>query len=346
MSRSLNDCNNQLFKLIREKGDNIVDDGNARYININKGNGKDFFLYSKLISSIKPALGLYFAVFIHKSVLYFVVAGNENPSFSFEELLPQPINEGIYITILSELNIPLLKTVSSSAVKDYYEYYDEHYDGHDFEGLLNFFPSIQIYITCIIDKNYDVFLNRMAIDYFCSNKNTTILPFTISSIDSYLYLSNTYNNLLPLDNILRSITASSWRYCFLDLYRCIENLYEIGNIYRYYDSFKSELDFNAFYNKLTKGPNIKGSELTSLDELFSLLTKQSNSMLDAIKDSSDEKNSKFIYNLRNSIVHHRPDICDIELSDDEWEQIVVYLLLCIDILYTRFQDITLRLLKN
>ena len=115
------------------------------------------------------------------------------------------MTEGIYVTIISELNIPVLKNISDSDVKDYYEYYDENYNGHEFEGLLNLFPPIQIYQVYLTDNKYDVFLNKIAIDYFCSNQDSTILPLTSSSIDLYLLLSYTHDNLLPLDNMLRSI---------------------------------------------------------------------------------------------------------------------------------------------
>lgn len=341
MSRSVNDCNTKLFEKIKLKSDQIIDDGKKRYISITENTGKDFFLHSSLLSTIKPIIGFDFALFSYQSDYYFFFVGNNNPQFFYNGLSEVKVSEGIFLSLISELNLPLLRNVSETEVKDYYEYYDDEYTGHDFDGLLKLFSPFCVYkINLLANDDFNIILNKLAIDYFCYNSEATLLPFSDECKEYYLLLTHSIGNIIPIENILRSVNASTWVYCYLDLYRCIENLYNIGKIYKHFDSFKNDINFTDFYNKLAVTLNRRADEGEALRVLISLIDSNKTQYIQSLLDGS-EKEDKFIYKLRNNIVHHRSDTKIVKFNDEEWDRIIIFLILTIDFLYSKFSQVVI-----
>jgi hypothetical protein len=338
MSRSLKDGNKLLFDYLKSKSIDVFDNSQDKYIYISDINDKNFYTNSKKIASLKPIVGYEFALFEFSAEYYFCLIGADNPTFFFDGLSNIPISEGLFLSLYFDLKPQILKYTTSTDVKSFYEYYDSTYNGHDFNDLLKLFPPISVYkIALQSGDDYDNTLNKLAIDYFCSNPDSTILSFSAECIENYLVLCYSIGSIIPIDNILRSITASSWRYCFLDLYRCIENLYEIGRIHSHYLEFKSRFTFPTFYDKLTKTLKGKPNELDALDNLLSLHSIYLQTFLNNCKSSLDEKNSTFIYNLRNNIVHHRNDTVSLNLTESNWSDIIIFLTLSIDHSYNYFK---------
>lgn len=339
MSRNICDYNKKLFDMIRSKGDQIIDDGKRRYINITDTTNRDFFLHAKLLSSIKPIIGYDFALFSYSSEYYFVLIGSETPVFFNDDLITVNLDEGIFLAIISDLKITLLKDISETKIQDFYNYYDDPYSGHDFDDLKKFFLPICVYkITLSNNTNFDIALNKLAIDFFASNSDTTILPLSSDCRDYFLLLTYTTGDIIPIGNVLRSVNASTWVYCFLDLYRCIENLYDLGKIYKHYDSFKDQYCFSDFYGKLGNTLNHKANEIEALTVLVSLIDNHITPLLNHVL-VGNEKEETFIYRVRNNIVHHRNDTENVDFDNEEWNKIIIFLLSSINFLYEKFEDV-------
>ncbi len=339
MSRNINNTNTILFEKIKLNSNQIIDDGKKRYISITDSTGKDFFLHSNLLSSIKPIIGFDFALFSYLNDYYFVFVGNKNPQFFYSGLLEEKLSEGIFLSLISELNIPLLKNISETELKDYFEYYEDEYTGHDFDGLLKLFSPVCVYkINLLANDNFSIVLHKLAIDYFCYNPEATLLPFSNECKEYYLLLTHSIGNIIPIENILRSVNASTWVYCYLDLYRCIENLYDIGKIFKHFDSFKNDINFTEFYNKLAATLKRRADEKEALCVLISLLDSNKTQYIQSFLVGS-EKVDNFIYKLRNNIVHHRNDTEIVRFNDEEWDKIIIFLILSIDSLYSKFSHV-------
>lgn len=339
MGRSLADGNRLLFDFLKSKSNDIFDNGQDKFIFISEADDRKYYTNSKKMASLKPIVGFEFAIYEFGGEFYFFIIGADTPSFFYDGLTILPISEGMFLTLFYDLRPQIAKYATPSNIKSFYEYYDTAYVGHDFDVLLNLFPAITSYkIELQSGDDFDNVLHKLAIDYFCSNQDSSILNFSKDCIDQYLLLSYSIGAIIPIDNILRSITASSWRYCFLDLYRCVENLYEVGRIHSHYNEFKSRFTFPTFFEKLSKSIKGRPNEIESLESLFSLHTVYLQNSLDTCKSSVEEKNSTFIYNLRNNIVHHRIDTESVRFSDEKWSEIICFLVLCIDHSYNYFKD--------
>lgn len=341
MSRGINTSNRKLFDKLLSHG-NLPLDGVKRYININND---DFFLHSRLICHITPIIGTQFAIFQHRECSFFCVVGHIGSQFNNADLVEITCNEGKYMAILNELDLKVNRNISQEDIQENILIdYGVEYSGHDFESIKRFFPQISVYkhnsISNLEKEQSVLLLHQLAIDFFCSNEEVTLLPFDKDCVQRYLELSVDKGDYVPIENILRSINASTWRYCFLDLYRCIENLYEIGRTLEYQEFFEN-IPIEALHTNLqNRYKGYKPTEDTSIKALCSKLEEAHKAILEGCKESKDQAEYKYIYGLRNCIVHHRKDTgISIDYSDSKWNEIIKFMLSIIDFLYHKYKNI-------
>lgn len=106
-----------------------------------------------------------------------------------------------------------------------------------FQKIVECFPEISIFTINDAVNDYKNEINKLCIDFFCTHDEFVFLKFNANCIKYYKNILNCGYNEIPLDNILRSLTTTHWRYCFLDLYRCIERLYIIARAKEYKRDF-------------------------------------------------------------------------------------------------------------
>ena len=119
------------------------------------------------------------------------------------------------------------------------------------------------------------------------------------------YFVEKFINKCINENILSSSVAYCWRYCFLDIYRCLEPKFTYPCIKKLKSSLSlshtSDIIDNSLYDIL--GWRVK--EEGAMVDLFDCLPQILKTEFARIKkDDEADIIGKRIYKLRNSIVHH------------------------------------------
>ena len=213
----------------------------------------------------------------------------------------------------------------------------------NWETTASYFPEIITYevnspVGATPAEN-NAALKHLALYTLVCSPEVLILPFEAATLQKYTALLNTGDKNIPEDNLLHSLSSNYWRFCYFDIYRCIERLYRLGLVHNFKNSLSSGLPIDllhtALKDKFLMKTGVESHEDTNLNYLFSLLTPATCSILDSVRNG--ENYDKFIYSLRNKIVHFQKSEAEIEAIDDaKWNVIIRFLLSAIEELYPMF----------
>lgn len=216
----------------------------------------------------------------------------------------------------------------------------------EWDAVESLFPKIITYevkTPLDTDQAQVYFLNGIALTALCYNPQVLILPFNADTIKCYLDVVSCGNNEIPLDNVLRSLGSNYWKFCYIDLYRCIERLLLIGWVQNYHqkDILKTLTPddlFKCMYEIL----KVEKHEWENMEYLFMFLPTGITSMLDPIVNG--ERYYKYIYELRNKLVHFQKDETVINaISESDWNVVIQFMLLATIELYDRLDTYVKRL---
>lgn len=193
-----------------------------------------------------------------------------------------------------------------------------------------FFPLIQTHVIKaplgMSERERIYFLKTMALNALCLNSQVLVLSFNSHTIQCYNNVAICGNREIPIDNILRSLGSNYWKFCFIDIYRCIERLLLIGWVQMYHqDNILNRLPPNDLYTSLYTTLKVEHHEKENIAYLFKKLPTSLTSMLDPLRNG--ENYDKYIYELRNKLVHYQKDEKDIDAIDEkEWNIIIQFML--------------------
>lgn len=207
-----------------------------------------------------------------------------------------------------------------------------------FESVINYFPSMIGYIVDDVVPNdvtmKESYIRRLCLEMLCNSSSLLSLPFNNDTKNAYLDIANTDNVNIPIDNVLRSIISYRWKFCFIDLYRCHERLFMLAWVDEFKSSMQSTLGLKELYKNMKCVYSTEHHEDKNITSLYNLLP---DNILDVLKDEEKEnaeKIAKYIYTLRNTIVHYqRTEAIIDQMSDDQWNKIIQFLLMAIPYLY-------------
>lgn len=189
-----------------------------------------------------------------------------------------------------------------------------------------------------------LFLKKVAMLVFLEHKQARHLGFEVTTISIYKRYYNTIDlkhRAFPLDNIIRSLVSSEWRFCYLDLYRCIERLYPIKQFSETLDLLEKGSTHEELLDQFVLS---RAREINHLIEICETVFLKNKNIFDPIlnEDSfeSEKKPSKAankIYSIRNMIAHDQ--ITDYQFKNDEEANIFIRILLeIINESYTDYQE--------
>lgn len=313
----------------------------------------------EILAKQTSSLRLKFAFIKHQENIYFVSIGlNIDPleqSDSLDEKLLLyglnriPENGGVFIALVADLNIPIKNAIQPRQVIDevFYDLEEDQLEKYQYQSISKFFEPIQVYeITdqCrFIDNECDPdSLWRASVFFIANLINTDINNFPINFLDFkestelFIKLCVDGSPRISYENLFYSLTSFSWKHCFLEIYRCMEWLFEIAFISLLYESvqFKdlSFANFNSLFKELI---GWKPREEDALEKLFEKVSQNTLSYLELTKDHQTP--SSFIYQLRCSIVHFSPDpkkkVSFKDFKDNTWDNIISFCLMAVKELY-------------
>lgn len=349
MSRNRTKAIELLFDIIKIKFDlssnsNLPSDFyNARWI---QGNAidEDWLTFAVIKSTIEISHEIRFALIEYDSKIFFTATGLENPDKLPTGLVHFPINAGIFTAIISELELP----VKSSVTNLYLEQNilsqnnsDPLYVGHDIVDLLPIFPNI---FLCEISPQFigdNTNIHQIVCSYLANNKKFVTLPFSEATLDKMNDLVLLNSKILNYDSIIQSLLSSHFKFSFLDMYRCLEMLYQIIYIDDTYTKLALTIDKTDFLLAIDDKLNWRPNERNALKKLFSETPTTFRVEIDnTIKSISQKKNelSDWLYDLRCSIVHLKSSHRKFELKSQEWDSLIFGIVKLTTYWYQKYQS--------
>lgn len=252
-----------------------------------------------------------------------------------------------WMAIVDFGGLAIRKEITDSQIKDLIDLDSlSEYLDYSFDQLVPFFNEVALLkYNDELSEEVDscLFLKKYAMLVFLEHSQARHLVFEENTISIYKKYYNTIDlkhNAYPLDNIIRSLISSEWRFCFLDLYRCIERLYPVKH-------FSETLDLleNGFTNEdlLNRFVLSRAREINHLTDICGTVFSKNKNIFDSIlidaSSESEKKPSKAantIYEIRNRIAHDQ--ITDYQFEDDNDANFFIRILLEIIIdSYTDYQ---------
>ena len=166
------------------------------------------------------------------------------------------------------------------------------------------------------------------------NPEILLLPYDQKTLNAFETVANLEDDSIPLDNVLRSLTSYHWKFCFIDLYRCHERLFLLAWVDEFQKTMQSQLSLQDLYKSMRRRYQTEHHEDQNIVSLYRMLPQEVLDILDGQQNVKTK--SEYIYKIRNKIVHYQRTDDEIEnISDEEWNKTILFLLSCLPHLYNQ-----------
>lgn len=285
--------------------------------------------------NVLKILTLKFIIIELESVDYIAIIGNNNVKCENDDLEYIDIDESFYIVTAYGAKIGIKKDCKAYDILQaiYEPEKPEIFQGYELDTFKDFFEPIVIYKLPELCQSNIIFKKYVG-TFLMYNKDMLLLPFSDNTKQAYLDIFT--DTKCINENILSSSVAYCWRYCFLDIYRCLEPKFTYPCIKKLKSSLSlshtSDIIDNSLYDIL--GWRVK--EEGAMVDLFDCLPQILKTEFARIKkDDEADIIGKRIYKLRNSIVHHYSVENNIEdvRTPLEWDNLICLMLKAIKEIY-------------
>lgn len=283
-------------------------------------------------------LGLKFLIMEFETVDYIAIVGNSCIKCENDDLEYIDIDESFYIVTAYGAKINIKKDCNAYNILEaiYEPENPEIFQGYELETFKDFFEPIVIYRLPELCHSNIIFKKYIG-SFLMYNKDMLLLAFSDNTKQAYLDIFT--DTKCINENILSSSVAYCWRYCFLDIYRCLEPKFTYPCIKQLKDKLSITHTSSVIDDSLSSILNWRAKEEKSMITLFESLSPSLKTEFESCKkDDEAEQIGKRIYKLRNSIVHHysvEDNIEDIR-TVEEWDNLVCLMLKSIKEIYTLY----------
>lgn len=245
-----------------------------------------------------------------------------------------PVNAGLATALGSEgLLTPKVNRILQEEIYDKVLYdSDSSTEKYQWKDIERYFPSIYCYQINMDDdidirENINAFywvLTQVAIEFDMGNN-----PFSDISMNTWgKIIYEKELSSIQYKNLLLAYTALSWDISYLYLYQCLEDKFS----YEAVQMLHSKLNIgitpielsHMLYDELSWQPK----DLDGIESIIRQCPQESVGIqyLKALRESEDQALEKYIYKLRNRIVHETRESL-IPLEDNEsWEKAITGML--------------------
>lgn len=348
MSRNMIEANQYIFRVLADfvQASNIgvpIFDRDVRYIKTNDIEKE--WLQKLKITMIQPILPNFkTASFEFEGKKYFVAIGWHTQEIGEEVIQSIEPNAGIVTALLSELKVPVNQNANPYDIANEIFYKpDQQRIKYDFPLVAKFFEPISVYQiqddSPFVNQD-DINIIRLSGFYALNNRQLISLNFSALTLSTFekLFIEGSKN--IPCENLLLSLVSVSWKYTFLDIYRCIERLFCISALEDFHKNLKIGDSLLKFSADIENYIGWRPKENESLNKLIENSPEEAIHLFREVKVSIDGqeegKYGELIYRVRNSIVHFRPANEEIKLDDENWDKLINSSLLVIDYWYKKY----------
>lgn len=318
LSRSMSTANKKIFStLIEFASANNIQIRNADEIRYIKSNKPEKSIITDLKIQCRERLdrSIEFAIGKLDQRFYLIVVGPKVPEENIGDIFEfVSMDAGWFTSITSEMEVDIAFGVSiyetADILNDRYRNAPSLYKGHHFSEISQFFQPISVFVISSSSPIGDYNLHRIAGAFLCERPEFLNLEIPKDLITDYEKLFIEGPDNLPFEELLNSLTSLRWKDAFLDVYRCIERLFPYSYIQSLHNKTTPKKTIEELIGIVEEILGWKVKENLAIELIFSACNQQETTLFRGVKKNvfGNEEGSigaELIYQLRNSIVHHR-----------------------------------------
>lgn len=276
---------------------------------------------------------------------YYLMAGFRDSGMMVEGFETCDLTPGLFALAVFELD--LAPNGSPANIRDALEgryLGSDEYNGHDLDQIIHLYPNI----LCFKANNNFPFMDdivRTVGSYLAHTYDHGALPISSETLEILARIFETGNKHLPFSLVLQGMISFSWQSFYLEVYRCIENMYPLSRLKSLSSNWPPNRSLRNLAMLLEKELAWRPREE---EALAAILRECSSTAIEALhaalSDSLPPPNdlhaasAKLVYNTRNELVHFRPRLPTAEKSDEVWDSQVRALAGCLDEIYNAAGD--------
>ncbi|HBO2965668.1 TPA: hypothetical protein L4Q94_005710 [Pseudomonas aeruginosa] len=267
---------------------------------------------------------------------FFCTIGISEPGLLPTGLEPAPITPALFAITVLEAEVQPSSSVTGYKIKDAIEgeYQGvQDYDGHLLEKVTPLFPSIQVYKVSSNEPFLDYDLYRVVGSLLSRSYFDGPIHISCETLEGLREIFETGSKYIPFRNLVQGMMSISWEGLFLEIYRCLEQLYAEPHISALKTNWPSSLPMKELASYLEEHLSWRPREDEALRKIIEACEEELiDNLFEAMKVDNGGKGkkvssaSKAVYALRNGIVHYRPIHNAVEKSDEQWNKIISCLL--------------------
>lgn len=259
-------------------------------------------------------------------------------------------NAGLVTALISELKISIRQhsdplAIANGILSQSREAMPE-YAGHEFNEIASVFDPFGVYQILEESPIKGDDIVRLSCLFISQNPENLILAFSDDTLKVFRDIVLNGPTDIPFENFILGLTSFSWKYAFLDIYRCIERLFALPFFQKIHAELSPMPDFKKFVSLVEEITGWRPKEDTALKKILD------NAPSDLIKTLSElkkretgteagtetEKLANWFYQVRNSIVHYRLTSKEVKFKDADWDLLFQTSLILTRHLYLEYKD--------
>lgn len=332
MSRSMIDANKKFFENII----NSVGDDNVEYIAqcpryISTDENSKSWLKNAKIKRIHRFSKSTCALLIEHGEYYICTVNVNVVQAEIDGMVIEPVNAGLATLLGSEGYLTNTFSVDTRAEifdKVLYDTYDIHeYAGHNWEDIKGLFPSINCFrLKNMTQMDFDrnAFYSQLCkIAYeneLCNN------PMSVISRNTWEKVFYESNESLNYNHLLLAYTALSWDLTYLYLYQCLEDKFVEESVKKLNERLGVDLSEKELGHILYQELEWQPRDIESIERIIQGCSSESIAIKLLTECANGEKLPKFVYSVRNEIVHETRDPMIGLDANDRWEKLITGML--------------------
>lgn len=331
----------QLFERALSLDESFPVDLNPRWIKRQSNADADMMAKADVLS-LKLSMINSAALISYGNLSYFGVSGFPNPTELPPGLAPTDLTPALFAIFVTALRLEAHATAAE--IRDVVEGFsnvETDYKGHELVDVAALFPPLHFYE---IDKRY-IYTNsieRALGAYVARGYIGGPLRLAPASKQRFADLFENGPDTIPYQLPLRGLLSFSWPGLFIELYRCMEQLYSVPRITKLTEEWRSNQPIYNISKLLEEALAWRPKEDESLELLFDKLDSElCKAISRAIRTHDAQKSAALtaratarqVYALRNACVHFRPTTILHEMADKQWNDISMGMLDAVEELY-------------
>lgn len=205
----------------------------------------------------------------------------------------------------------------------------EGYEGHELTDISSLFPSV-VFAEADVNYFYTMSIDRVLGAMVAATYTEGPIAMAERTLEAVEDLFTAGPSYIPFEIVLQGLLSISWSGLYVELYRCVEQLYPVPRLAGLTQKWASTQSFNDLAELLRENLGWRPREDESLIKLILACPDQTaKDLVAAFEIKFDENVSpadvagKHVYAMRNGLVHFRGNRTLEPLNDERWNSLMV-----------------------